>query len=617
VHAAVLRDQVSPPSPLTWWTDRLSAQVWRLQNDWHTWSRSRAQFGPLVACIAVALAATLPYLQTVPNYFLGDDFGLVWAFYDQPPLHFLSLFVRSWDAGVYGDVPDEIRPLIALSYQVDFFLGAGAPNVFHVSNIVFHVLNALLVAGVARVLGRLSWPAATLSGALFAVLPIHAETVAWISGRADAIPALFYLASLLGFGIWRRCAIPLAYVAAVVCCFLALFSKQNAITIPLMIVAYDLVLEHRWPRPAWAYVRPYLPFVVLTAVYLGLRYALFGNVVRENIVTPRAMMGAVADTIANQLEILFFGYFVLENLPSAGRVAVRSTIVGVSLLSVVFVLLRDAIFERRDSAPVGASSTSRLVFFGPVWWLISVAPLAVTYATPRHLYLPAVGLTVVVGIVFDAICERIATRQTLAHTVVRMTALAVLATCLAGLLRPIGEWSASAGLSEKMARDMHAEVRGTPAGSLIVLGGQRTAELSPPALAPQLLHDISPTPGRPWLWSFATPYVHQTPFTPESTSGGVEFVGPLSIDCCGAEQWFDRSISAIESWANRSDPVPLLVLAWQPSSGELVRASDSEAPCLRKRMMLLAGAWSAELLDRGIVSLVSDVARGQPCGSTR
>src|SRR4051794_17388220 len=87
------------------------------------------------ACLAVVMAAALPYLQTAHGYFLGDDFGLVWLFHRQVPLHVVSLFTRSWDAGVYGDVPDEIRPLVALSYQVDFATGSGAPLAFHVTNI--------------------------------------------------------------------------------------------------------------------------------------------------------------------------------------------------------------------------------------------------------------------------------------------------------------------------------------------------------------------------------------------------------------------------------------------------------------------------------------------------
>lgn len=582
--------------------------------EWQLRSSARGRGRPALACVAVALATIVPYLPTVPNYFLGDDFGLVWAFHNQAPLNFLSLFVRSWDAGVYGDVPDEIRPLVALTYQLDFFLGAGSPVTFHISNIAYHVVNALLVLALARVVARLSWSGATLSSAVFAVMPIHAETVAWISGRADTIPTLFYLGSLLGFAVWRRSTAPLAYTAALACCFLALFSKQNAITLPLMIVAYDLVLERRWPRRTWSYLCPYLPFVVLTAGYLGLRYALFGNVLRENVMPPPMLAVAVADTVANQIEMLLFGYFVLEDLPSTGRVVVRSVAVAALLLSVLVPLLRNAISARRNSALPDASIISRLVFFGPVWWLINVAPLAVTYATVRHLYLPAVGLAVVVGILFDAACERVGTHQTLTRLVIVMAACAA---CLVGLLRPIGDWTASAGISEKMAHEMRTEARGASTGTLIVLGAPRTAELSPPALSARSLHDISPTPGRPWLWSWAIPYVHRAPFTPDDISDRVEFIAPLSIDCCGPEQWFDRSINAIKAWVNQSDPAPLMVLVWQPTSGELVLTSDADAPCLRDRMMVLAASWGPDPLDRGVGGLLRDVARGQPCSATR
>ena len=127
--------------------------------------------------------------------------------------------------------------------------------------------------GLARVVGRLSWAGAALSGAFFALLPTHAETVGWISGRADSIPAAFYVGSLLGYAVWRRYGVAWAYGAALGCCFLALFSKQYAITIPLLLGAFDLFLERRLPRPTWRYVLPYVPFVVLTILYLGLRYS--------------------------------------------------------------------------------------------------------------------------------------------------------------------------------------------------------------------------------------------------------------------------------------------------------------------------------------------------------
>jgi hypothetical protein len=94
------------------------------------------------------------------------------------------------------------------------------------------------------------------------------------------------------------------YATALGCCFFALFSKQYAITIPLLVASYDLMLEHRLPRPTWAYVRPYVPFVAVTVLYLGLRYYLFGNAVLENVMAADRLVVALVKTVANQVEIL-------------------------------------------------------------------------------------------------------------------------------------------------------------------------------------------------------------------------------------------------------------------------------------------------------------------------
>ena len=285
---------------------------------------------------------------------------------------------------------------------------------------------------------------------------------------------------------------------------------------------------------------------------------------------------------------------------------------GLTLAIVLLAVVPAVCSIRRASpaVPPGDSVLSRLVFFGPLWWLINVAPLTVTYATSRHLYLPAAGLAVVVGILFDVL------RQVRRPSVfaVPVVAAALVGLCVARLQGPIGEWVGSAGISEKMAGDLHAVASSAPRGTLIVLGAPRTASLSPPQLSPRVLHDISPTPGQPWLWSWATPYIHQPPFMSAELSERVGYVGPLLIDCCGAEQWFDRSLPEIKRWAEQPEPAPVIVVAWQPDTGTLVRASDSETPCLRDRALLLIQAWSPELLDRGIGNLVRNVAGNQPCG---
>ena len=196
-------------------------------------------------CCLWRLAPLFPYLSTLGGYFLGDDFGLVHEFHDRATFHFLSLFTRSWDAGVYGDTPDELRPILALSYQFDFFWGAGSPSAFHITNLVFHLLNGVLVFTLARTAAGLRPWAAALAMAVFLLFPTHAETVAWISGRADSLPAVFYLGAFLAYVLWTQSRKNRAwlYGLSVATFFLALFTKQYAITMIGTLLAYDVLVS--------------------------------------------------------------------------------------------------------------------------------------------------------------------------------------------------------------------------------------------------------------------------------------------------------------------------------------------------------------------------------------
>src|SRR3712207_4618791 len=91
-----------------------------------------------------APAAALPVLPSLSSYFLADDFGLIAAFAGQPLSSALALFVSPWIT-IYGVVPDELRPLLALSYMIDARWGAGWPVGYHATNIGLHVLIAWLV----------------------------------------------------------------------------------------------------------------------------------------------------------------------------------------------------------------------------------------------------------------------------------------------------------------------------------------------------------------------------------------------------------------------------------------------------------------------------------------
>ena len=101
---------------------------------------------------------------------------------------------------------------------------------------------------------------------MFAILPLHAESVIWITGRVDTIPTLFFLGSFLAYACWRRgdARSTRLYVCSIVLFFCALFSKQNTIVMVATLVLYDLVAERRPIRASWSWLAPYVPFAALT-----------------------------------------------------------------------------------------------------------------------------------------------------------------------------------------------------------------------------------------------------------------------------------------------------------------------------------------------------------------
>ena len=191
------------------------------------------------AIVVVCLAVGLPTVRN-DNYFLGDDFGLVQHLHDLPVNRFLSYFVSDWTEGIYGYPLDELRPFLAFSYWLDAHI-YGPLNVsgYHITNLILHLANALLVLAIARSIAPGEPAFALLAASLFALMPSHAEPVAWISGRVDSLAALFYLGAFLCFVRFRVRNRRRWLLGALLVFACGLFAKQSLLTLPLLILAFD------------------------------------------------------------------------------------------------------------------------------------------------------------------------------------------------------------------------------------------------------------------------------------------------------------------------------------------------------------------------------------------
>lgn len=545
---------------------------------------------PWLAVVSVCGAATLPYFSTVGAYFIGDDFGLVQLFSHKPALHYLTLFWTPWTEQIYGTPYDELRPLVAASYQLDALGGAASPILYHLTNLLLHVGCALLVVGIARSVCRLGWPASAFAGVVFAMLPSQAETVAWISGRADSIPTLLYLASFLAYAGWQQGQSRPFYFGAVGLFFLALFSKQSAITMPMTVMLYDTVREKRWVLGSWSSTARYVPFALLTACYLVLRLVLFGNAIREDQITSERLVNA-ALLQWTHLRMLVLGSYEVETTGLRPLLVLAG--LGLALLLMGFLWLRNA-------QPQAKGAWTWALYFGPVWWLISVAPLTVTYVSARHLYLASAGMAVLVALSLDAVYRRAVWLER-SLVVVAGAGLIVWLGAMSG--RAVEEWNYSASISQGLASDVRREASVAPPGSLVILDAPASnygRALTGPSKG-------TPT-ARTWIWSWALPFALQPPFAPFDLTTRVSMVEVAPeispIYCCSREEWFAEFQKAVGGWARQIERPPAIALLWDGPSGSLRRISSAEDPSLAAAALGLAGAQTPDQAAEGLDLLV-------------
>jgi len=517
----------------------------------------------LLAVLAICLAASLPYMSSVDNYFVNEDFGVVSLLSQKPLLYFPRWFVTSWMDDIWGATQDEIRPFPAVTYQLAALWGATSPLANHVTNIAFHAANALLVLAIARAVVGVSFLASTYAALVFAILPLHAESVAWITGRVDTMPALFFLGSFLAYAHWRRGDAKSwrLYLCSIVLFFCALFTKQNTIVMVGTLFLYDLVAERRPIRASWSWLAPYVPFAVVTVAYLLLRYVLFDQIAREEHLT--------ADGLA--LSRIFVGKHFLRMFFGGEVARYPGGYIAALLLPVcAWFLMRSSGAANLRNAP------AMVLYFGPCWWFLCLAPLAVVgYESTRHVYLASVGWAIILGLVLHASwhVRHAAFRY---GTMVASAGLLVFYTV--GLQAEVAEWNLRSRVSQKVVTDLEREALATPEGSLLIVGA----------------------PARSWEWSL--PFAAQRPFTRTDLTERVAIVSPVLIDCC-RDQWAERTRRIVRTWSQRAS-APLVALRWDARTGTYSRLTDREDAALRSQVMALLEADTSETLDRAMLTIL-------------
>lgn len=345
-----------------------------------------------LALIIFAVTLAL-YSNVAGGEFFSDDFYFVITNTYIRTLDSIPLFFTNPATVAAGGLSKEVyRPLTPFSYAIDHFFWGLNPFGYHLTNILLHAANAVLVFLLLNlILGDIFL--AVVAALLFATHPVQTEAVSWVSGRASVLSLLFYLATLIFYVKYSLRGRKAYYLASLSLCAAALFSKEMAVTLPLVIAAYDIhFTKDKLFREK---LLRCVPFLALTLFYVAVRTVLLKRVGQFDwwggglYATALTMAGVLVDYI--KLLVLPLRLCVSYLVPIS-----RSIAEGKAFFSVLFLLVAvaslPAVFKRSKKASFA------------IWWFL-IALLPVSNIIPlkalmaeRFLYVPSIGFCLLLAL---------------------------------------------------------------------------------------------------------------------------------------------------------------------------------------------------------------------------
>lgn len=330
---------------------------------------------------SIAILLSLIFLVNLPALWNGlagkEDWMAVQGNEMIRSLDFSSvfkMFTSAWQ-GKY-------QPLVELSLALDFFLGGFTPWVYHAQNIVWHLVNVWLVYRIFRRLGNnrtKGWMVALF----FGIHPLHAESVAWISGRRDVLYAAGFLMALLYYYRYTVTNNKLFYRISLAAFVWACLCKPMAMSFPLLLPLLDY-LEKR--KISWHdTLSEKFPFFFIAVVLAWFTFL-------------AQLDGGRIGTLHNWQEVLFvcraLVFYITRTLmplqlsafyPFPEHPELRDYLAPVLIVVLLFTFFRILPFSR-------ITATGWLFFFICILPVLQLFPAGQALMADRNHYLPGLGL---------------------------------------------------------------------------------------------------------------------------------------------------------------------------------------------------------------------------------
>ncbi|MFH1756333.1 MAG: hypothetical protein ABIA59_11595, partial [Candidatus Latescibacterota bacterium] len=190
-------------------------------------------------CLCLTAATVCTYWQ-VHNYAFVRYDDPVYVFENRNVCNGVTLDNVTW--AFKTTLSSNWHPLTALSHMLDCQLfGPNQPGRHHLTNLLLHIVNALLMFIVLERMTGAMWRSAFVA-MLFALHPVHVESVAWISERKDVLSMMFWLMSIISYVQYAKCGGWRWYAFSILLLALGLMAKPMLVSAPFLLLLLDY-----WP----------------------------------------------------------------------------------------------------------------------------------------------------------------------------------------------------------------------------------------------------------------------------------------------------------------------------------------------------------------------------------
>lgn len=353
--------------------------------------------------VAETLACALAFLVFVPTLgfqFVYDDKPQV---LENPAIHAWGYVPNYFTAHAWAELYPHVsgnyyRPLFLLWFRINHAIFGVNPTGWHLSTVLCHVAATYLVFALVRRLTTSQWMAPTAS-LLFALHPVHIESVAWVSGVTDPLMAVFLIGSLLAYLLFREGGQWKWMRGALILFALGLLVKETAVVLGPLVFAHAWLFAERteWRARLSSALRSSLGFLALTLLYISIRARIIGGL--GHSVTPLTLttIGLTEPSIVwLYIRHMLFpvGLSGLYGLPYVTNPASAAFLVPAVLLLVFILAVAWGIHRLEDP---------RLALFACCWIALPILPVLWLrayaegdIAHDRYLYLPSIGFVLLV-----------------------------------------------------------------------------------------------------------------------------------------------------------------------------------------------------------------------------